>query len=113
MSQNTWTRQVAEALRLLAAAIEAKPAADSEPEGYTSANYPHGPKSFRRHIARGMKAIKVGKGYWVARDDAESYWATLRHKPSPAPKSRPANDDEDEAIRRRLEKAGISLRRAS
>lgn len=85
--------------------------AASTPEGYTSATYPHGAKAFRRHIARGMRAARVGKGYWVSRDDAEAYWATLRRAAPPRPLTPPA-DDGDAEIRANLLRAGIELRRA-
>lgn len=104
------TNTIAAALRLLADAIEAQEAKDADPgpEWYDSANYPHGPKAFRRHIARGMRAIKAGKGYRVRRDDAEAFWeSTLRRKPAPA--LRPLADDSEAAMRARLERAGIRL----
>ncbi len=89
-------------------ALAASDAANAAPEGYTSATYPHGPKAFRRHIARGMKATRPGKGYYVTRDDAEAYWQTLRRVPPP-PKPHPAGDESEAAIRARLERAGIRL----
>jgi len=53
---------------------------EPKPAGYTSATYPHGPRVVRRHVANGMRAIKVGKDYFVSAEDAESYWATLQRK---------------------------------
>ena len=52
------------------------------PMWYTSHNYPHGPKAFRRHIRCGMKAIRVGKGYAVKHTDAERFWETLPKRAS-------------------------------
>lgn len=50
---------LAAALRILADAIEAEQAAASasEPEWYDSKSYPFGERTFRRHVARGMKAV--------------------------------------------------------
>lgn len=102
------TNTIAAALRLLADAIEAQEAkaADPGPEWYDSHTYPHGSKAFRRHIARGMKAIKAGKGYKVRVEDAESFWLTLRTRPRPVVK---VADDSEAAMRARLERAGIRL----
>lgn len=102
------TTTISAALRLLADALDAQAAKDADPgpEWYDSANYPHGPKAFRRHIARGMRAIKAGKGYRVHRDDAEAYWQTLRRVP-PTPPPHRQGDESDAAVRARLERAGI------
>lgn len=96
---------LAAALRILADAIEAEQAAASapEPEWYDSKSYPFGERTFRRHVARGMKAVRAGKSYRVRRDDAEAYWATLQNR---APSHlRPADND---AVSQ-LERAGIRL----
>ena len=71
-------------------------------EWYTSATYPHGARCFRRHVATGMPAIRVGREYRVRREDAESWWAS--HRVKPVVKAAPAD---------RYARAGIVLRRAS
>ena len=64
------------------------------PEWYDSHSYPFGPRRFRRHIAKGMPATKIGTSYRVRVEDAEAFWASKRATPKPRP-TRPMTSQEE------------------